>query len=370
MSSSATLYARLFERLRAAHPDTHLKRIANWVWIVVGLIQSQSVHLSQIALHIPSEAKAAGRIAQVRRWLANKFINVTEFYAPLITEVLKHWAGKPVFVILDGCSVNHEALQFFRLSLSHCFRALPLAWLVVQGPGLIQMEVCAALLEQAARLLALTAAVTFLADRGFRDTDWAEKCLHLGWHYLIRVANNTYVTLPDGRQLSIEQLGVRPGERRYFHNVRLTKEKEFVCNLMVTWTKATPKQPAELCAVITDLRPCYRNLQDYLIRMHIEESFRDDKSGGFDLEATKLTDAERLNHLLLAVAVAVLLIYEIGEQVLRADERAEIDPAYKRQLSVFQIGWRKLRRAITCFKIPAFTLRIRPFKLEPVWRKC
>lgn len=370
MSSSSILYARLFEVLRAAHPDVYLTRIANWVWVVVGLIQAQSVHLSQIAQHLPSEAQAAGRIAQVRRWLANKFIKVAPFYEPLIQPVLRQWAGKPVFIILDGCIVNHEALQFFRLSLSHCFRALPLTWLVVKGAGLIQMEACADMLTQTARLLEQSSVVTFLADRGFRDTDWAEKCLGLGWNYLIRVANNTYVGLPDGRSLSIADLGIQPGHARYFKNVRLTQAKQFACHLMVTWTKATPKHPAELCAVITNLHPCRANLKHYLKRMHIEQSFRDDKSGGFALEATKLREPERLNHLLLAIAVATLWIYEIGETVLRRGERTEIDPAYKRQLSIFQIGWRKLRRAISCAHIPAFTLAIKPFQIEPVWRKC
>ena len=106
--------------------------------------------------------------------------------------------------------------------------------------------------------------------------------------------------------------------------------------------------------------------------MHIEESFRDDKSGSFDLEATKLTDPERLNHLLLAIAVAVLWIYDIGEDVLRADERQEIDPAYKRQLSVFQIGRRKLQRWLSCQSstLPFLTLRLTPFRLAPAWRKC
>jgi hypothetical protein len=370
MSSSSILYARLFEVLRAAHPEVRLTRIANWVWVVVGLIQAHSVHLSQIAHHLPSDAHAAGRIAQVRRWLANKFIQVETLYEPLIQPVLQPWAGKPVFIILDGCVVNHEALQFFRLSLSHCFRALPLAWRVCPGAGLIQMEACAALFAQTARLLAGTRSVTFLADRGFRDTDWAEKCLHLGWNYLIRVANNTYVGLPDGSCLSLERLGVLPGQARHFKKVRLTQAKQFACNLMVTWTRATPKHPAELCAVITNLHPCHANLKHYLKRMHIEQSFRDDKSGGFDLEATKLREPERLNHLLLAIAVAVLWIYEIGESVLRAGERSEIDPAYKRQLSIFQIGWRKLRRAISCADIPPFSLSIKPFQIEPVWRKC
>ena len=177
MSSSQALYTRVFTKLRAVHPEPHLKRIANWVWVIVGLTRSvsQSVHLSQIAQHIPSQAQAAGRIAQVRRWLSNPFINVPAFYRPLMTEAVHGWAGKDVFIILDGCLVNHEALQCFRLSLSHCFRAIPLTWLVVKGPGLITVEKCEALLNEAATLLRHIATVTFLADRGFRDKDWAKK---------------------------------------------------------------------------------------------------------------------------------------------------------------------------------------------------
>ena len=371
MSSNDALYIRLFEKLREFHSDEHLRRIKNWAWIVDGLIQSHSVHLSEIAQHIPSDAQAPGRIAQVRRWLANKFIKVAEFYRPLITHAIQPWQGKDVFLILDGCSVNHEALQFFRLSLSHCNRALPLAWMVVASAGLIQVEACAALFEHVLQIMPPVASVTFLADRGFRDTDWAEKCLQLGWNYLIRVANNTYVTLADGRQLSIQQLKVPRGRCRYFTNVRLTQGKMFRCNLMVIWT--TPKKPgekAELCAIITNLRPCHLHLKWYLKRMHVEQSFRDDKSGSFDLAATKLRDAERLNHLLLAVAVATLWIYEIGEQVLRRGKRSEIDPGYKRQLSIFQIGRRKLQRAFNCGETLLFNLCLRPFRLEPVFKKC
>ena len=99
----------------------------------------------------------------------------------------------------------------------------------------------------------------------------------------------------------------------------------------------------------------------------IEQSFRDDKSGGFDLEASHLVDPKRLDTLLLALSVAVLWIYELGEQVLRDDRRSEVDPAYKRQLSVFQLGWRLLRRLISCATPPPCTLRLNPFKPEPVW---
>jgi hypothetical protein len=106
-------------------------------------------------------------------------------------------------------------------------------------------------------------------------------------------------------------------------------------------------------------------LRYYLKRMHVEESFRDDKSGGFDLHNSHLTDPKRLDTLLLALAVAVLWVYELGEQVLHQERRKEIDPAYQRQLSVFQIGWRHLRRLISCSVPPVCTLCLRPFRPEP-----
>jgi hypothetical protein len=85
-----------------------------------------------------------------------------------------------------------------------------------------------------------------------------------------------------------------------------------------------------------------------------------------------LADPERLHHVLQAIAVAVLWIYDIGAQVLRAEERQEIDPAYRRQLSVFLIGWRKLHRWISCqgSALPNLNLRLSPFRLAPAWRKC
>lgn len=87
MSSSQALYTQIFAKLRTLHPDTHLTRVANWVWVIVGLIQARSVHLSEIANHIPGPAKAAGRIMKIRRWLKNKHITSRTFYEPIIQHV-------------------------------------------------------------------------------------------------------------------------------------------------------------------------------------------------------------------------------------------------------------------------------------------
>lgn len=80
---------------------------------------------------------------------------------------------------------------------------------------------------------------------------------------------------------------------------------------------------------MTNWMPIAWVLCHYLRRMHIEESFCDERSGSFDLRHSHLYDPNWLNRLLLAIAVAVLWIYELGEQVPRTERRGTIDPAYR-----------------------------------------
>lgn len=372
MSSSSQLYNHLFPKLRAWHPAPHRKHIANFVWIIVGILQSQSIQLSQIAQTLPHATHAAARLALVRRWLANPAIDVEALYQPLIRHVLLGWRGYHVTIILDGSHVNRH-LQLFRVALSHGRRALPLAWLVRPSKGLIQVEPCQPLLLRVAHLLHGTRSVTFLADRGFRDRDWAAQCQALGWDYSIRLANNTTVTLSTGHHAALQSFAPAHGRCRYLQNVRLTVEADWTCNIALTWTRATPKSPPELCAVMSNRRAHISVLRHYLRRMHIEQSFRDEKSGSFDIEASQLRHADRLHRLLLAVAVAVLWIYELAEEVVRTDTRREVDPAHQRQLSLFQLGWRRLQRILRCgFPLPPFTLALRFFSLPPIVRprKC
>ena len=131
-----------------------------------------------------------------------------------------------ITVVIDGTLAFGDRLQIYRLSLVHGCRAVPLGWIVTHGTGLIEAKRMKKLFKRTAAFLApYTKHVTVLADRGFRDHDWAELCLFVGWRYRIRVPKNTIVTFPDGRACRIDQLGVKPkpGTTQCFQAVRLTR---------------------------------------------------------------------------------------------------------------------------------------------------
>jgi hypothetical protein len=369
MSSSQELYNRLNEKLRELVHVKNGKQITNWIWIVVGILQSQSPSLGKIANCLPMETQAASRVTLIRRWLMNPQVKVWMFYKKILEHVLCGWSAVDAYIILDGVMVFGDRWQIFRVSLQHGCRAIPIAWTIVEGKGLVKVTRLKSMLEKVHKFLKKhVKRVIFLADAGFRDCDWAQLCLKLGWNYAIRVACNTYITMTDGTSDRLDSL-VPENCNRYFQNVLLTREAKLQTNVSVTWT--TDKNgELEMVAIITDQIACRARLREYSCRMSIEQSFRDDKSGGFDLEHTRLLHLQRMDHLLLAIAIATLWCHELGEFVLQQgdDFRCLVDPARKRTLSLFQLGLRWLKRSLATgfLELPDFHAILFNLKLKPV----
>ncbi len=369
MSSSQELYNRLDEKLREVIRVNNRKQVTNWIWIIVGILQSQSSHLSQIANSLPMETKAESRVTLIRRWLMNSQVNVWQFYKKVLEHVLSGWSTVDAYLILDGVMVFGARWQIFRVSLRHGCRAIPIAWTIMEGKGLVKVNKLKSMLEKVQRFLKrYVKRVTLLADAGFRDCDWAQLCEELGWNYAIRIACNTYITWPDGTSDRLDNL-VPVNRNRYFQTVLLTQETKLQTNVSVTWTTDEKGKP-EMVAIITDQIACRARLREYSFRMSIEQSFRDDKSGGFDLEHTRLQHVQRIDHLLLALAIATLWCHELGEFVLKQGEPARclVDPAHERTLSLFQLGLRWLQRFLATGLpfLPDFQALLSNLKLKPV----
>ncbi len=126
--------------------------------------------------------------------------------------------------------------------------------------------------------------------------------------------------LPDGTSERLDNL-VPVNHNRYFQNVLLTRETQLQTNVSVTWTTNEKGKP-DLVAILTDRMACRARLREYSFRMSIEQSFRDDKFGGFDLEHTRLQHVQCIEHLLLALAIATFWCHELGEFVLKQGEPA------------------------------------------------
>ena len=127
--SANRLYHTWFEQIRQLLPDERITRVRNFVWLLVGIYESKSVHLSDVASKIPGRAKELSIVRRLSRFLANPAVRVREWYAPVARNLLQAMAQSvgEIRLIADGTKVgfNHQLLI---VAIAYRRRALPIAW--------------------------------------------------------------------------------------------------------------------------------------------------------------------------------------------------------------------------------------------------
>ena len=98
--------------------------------------------------------------------------------------------------------------------------------------------------------------------------------------------------------------------------------------------------------LISNAEPSLDLVWSYAQRFCCEQLFRDQKSGVFQLESSGLREPERIDRLLLVVAIAVLASSLQGYALSLADLRRQVDPHWKRGMSFLRIGLAALQMAV------------------------
>ena len=342
MSDSLALHSTILEYVRTANPKEDLRRQKVFAWLVVGLLLEQTINVPYLANAIVSVAKAASRERRVQRFLTNTRVKVQEYYDNLIRQPLVGWVGQTLYIAIDTTSLAGR-LVICRLALVYRGRAIPLVWQVYDRKSvMLAYASYQPLLEHLVTLLPTDSRVVLLGDKGFRTTQIMQFCRdHPTWHFRLRLQGGQLVWLKDGRLLSLSELGLQRGQAGFLHQVHLGVERYGPIDVALAWRDGPKTEP---WYIATDEAADFTSLADYSLRMDIDEAFRDDKSGGFQLEDCQLSDPRSVERLLLVMAVATLHLVSLGSYVVEQGHRPTVDGHWKRGLSYFQIGWRWLRR--------------------------
>ena len=133
----------------------------------------------------------------------------------------------------------------------------------------------------------------------------------------------------------------RPGAPQFIGRGRVFKKHGWLDDVYVTarWERDGAAEPWLL---ISDQPGGLARCRTYAKRMWCEQSFRDEKSGGFHWDTSRVDDPQRATRLLLVMALATLLSIATGVQVVKRGLRHLLDCHRTRLLSYFQLGRRWL----------------------------
>ena len=275
--------------------------------LVSTMLDVRSANLMDLAAGLPLEADRTDmRYQWIARLLGNPLVISDEIMEPFAREVLERAAagGEPLSLILDQSQMS-ERHQVLMLALRWGERALPLAWRVERTDGAIGFEIQRSLLGAVAPWLPEQAKVRLLGDRFYGTADLIGWCQERGWDYRLRLKGNLVVFDGAGRTTT----GRCAKDRVYYlEDVELTGRRARTHIGIIhdpghaePWIIAMSEKPGYL-----------RTLEDSA-RWGIEPMFSDFKSRGFGIEDTQLRYADRLDRLILVMALALYVAVSTGQ---------------------------------------------------------
>lgn len=337
MHSDSRLHHALSSWLEQAADWSHRTHLNTCAWMVVALLQSNSVNLTDWLRHLPGRAqKAQSRQRRLQRWLYNPRINPQRLYARLIRIALADWEDECLYLSLDT-SLFWDEFCLVRLALVHRGRAIPLSWRVLRHPSAsVSFEQYRTVLAQTRSRLPDGVTVILLADRGFVHTQLMDWLTHeWGWHYRIRLKRNGWIWR-RGRgwqQLSAFHFGW--GEALKLHHVYLHKDQRYGPVHLIVGRNGVN---GEFWAIVSDQPTRLQTFAEYGLRFDIEESFLDDQSNGWNMQRSKLRSVAALSRLWLILALATLYLTAQGVDVVERGRRRWVDPHWFRGQSYLRIG--------------------------------
>jgi hypothetical protein len=178
--------------------------------------------------------------------------------------------------------------------------------------------------SERANLLALvTAGVTYLADRGDVSLPLYRDIMEARAFFVIRERHNLryrVLVLLDVTLDGLSSATLLGGCRDEI--IQLTRDEAGTVLRLVSFRCGT--HAFRLVTNRFDLTTA-QIIRLYAWRWQVEEMFSDHKSRGLDLEATRLSDPDRLERLLVAVSLAYLWVLQIGFQVTQTGWWRQVD---------------------------------------------
>jgi hypothetical protein len=308
MSTVKRLAEEVARGLRETHPGLR-KTVVTKLALAVGvMIEGQTPNTVELANLLPLDtARQDMREQWLRRLLKNPLLNSDRVIAPWARQELARAArhGQVVVLSMDQTDLGHR-MAVLMVCVRVGDRSLPLAWIAEAGAANIGFEGQRRVLDRVQEWLPAGAPVMLSADRFYPSAELFEWLQAQGWGYRLRLKGNLLVDTGSGDETTTGGLAQGVSER-YLPGVQL-----FAAGVSTNLGILHEAGHAEPWIIAMECPPTRAAVLDYGARWAIEPTFSDFKSRGFDLEDSQLEHADRLERLILIMALAMHWCVRVG----------------------------------------------------------
>ncbi|MEG3979017.1 hypothetical protein QT970_31035 [Microcoleus sp. herbarium8] len=283
----------------------HLRRLTTFAAMVCSCVRNRSSTLESLChAEFQGGRSSESCLRQAKRWLCSKWTDWESFYAPYAGQFVAQLARSgELLLVIDG-SVSGRDCVTLMISVVWGRYALPLAWVTRQGAkGHFTEASHIELVSAVGRMLPPSGCrVVLLGDGEFDGQRLRACCQAMNWEYVLRTSMDALVDC-GGETAHVGELCPEPGHQQVFLPHACQGDNA------VLWWGTGHERPVPL---LTNMDLGQMACHYYCRRFTIETLFKHFKSAGFQLQKSALSDAGRVQNLILVVAMAFLFTFCMG----------------------------------------------------------
>ncbi len=285
--------------------------------ILVELLQKERrVTIERLATLFPQPILFESRRRNLQRFLSLPQMTPEAVWFPIAKQWIKRQIprGQTLQIVLDRTQWQHHNL--FVVSLVYQNRAMPLYWTWLGKQGQSSLSEQQKVLRPVFRLLKKQRFV-LLGDREFHSIELAAWCVEKNVSFVFRLPKST--TVQPGDRMAFTRLDDLPqasGFTEQYLQIQVTQKRGFgKHNLVIRHKRAyRSSTPTDVWYLLTNIQDANKVLLHYDFRFCIEPSFKDFKSGGYNLEECR-ANPQRFTALLVVIAIAYSIATVSGQRI-------------------------------------------------------
>jgi hypothetical protein len=285
--------------------------------ILVELLQKERrVTVERLVTLFPQPILFESRRRNLQRFLSLPQMTPEAMWFPIAKQWIKRQIprGQTLQIVLDRTQWQDHNL--FVVSLVYQNRAMPLYWTWIGKQGQSCLSEQQKLLRPVFRLLKKYRFV-LLGDREFHSIELAAWCVEKNVSFVFRLPKSTTAQPNDHMTFTrLDDLPQTPEFTEQYLQIQVTQKRGFGKHNLVIHQKRAYRQSAttEVWYLLTNLKDANKVLFHYDSRFCIEPSFKDFKSGGYNLEECRV-NPQRFTALLVLIAIAYSIATVCGQRI-------------------------------------------------------
>lgn len=299
-------YTTELHKIISFYFDCNKAKLVALTGILIGIIKSATCNLTKVAANMPGNTKFDSKYRRIQRFFSKMILEQKD----LANFILKQIDLKSnLILILDRTNwkIGKTEINFLVLSVAWKNISIPIFWTNLNRAGnsntIERMKIISNLIQ----LIGINRIQVLLGDREFVSEDWIHWLDTFNINFVLRIKSNFKIYNNKKQRKVIKS----------FKTLSRESTRIICCTLWNLKLKVVGYKDSKgnLLLLATNLEQFENAIELYKIRWQIESMFLCLKSNGFNLEATNLTNPEKLETLFGLLAILTCWNCKIGHWV-------------------------------------------------------